>query len=239
MIMKEEEEGDPKKNQWEDREEEVEGFHQLSLHSIEGFTTKKSHKLWGKIRNIRVIVLIDCGATHNFILVKLRKELELEVTSTNPYFVEVGDGHKIRCEEMCKSLPIELQDLQFTQNCYLFELGGADLVLGVEWLAGLGEVEANFEKLTLAVKVQNRKIILKAEAELIKASIIMKMIRGTMLEFDQGFMVELKLVEGSKSEEAIPDPVVQVLTQFEQVFQEPQGLPPHRERDRHNYPGRN
>ena len=109
----------------------------------------------------------------------------------------------------------------------------------LEWLAGLGEVEANFEKLTLAVKVQNRKIILKAEAELIKASIIMKMIRGTMLEFDQGFMVELKLVEGSKSEEAIPDPVVQVLTQFEQVFQEPQGLPPHRKRDRHNYPARN
>ena len=30
---------------------------------------------------------------------------------------------------------------------------GSDLVLGVEWLAGLGEVEVNFEKLTLAVKV--------------------------------------------------------------------------------------
>ena len=94
MIM-EEEEGDPKKNQWEDREEEVKGFHQLSLHSIEGFTTKKPFKLWGKIRNKRVIVLIDCGTTHNLISVKLVKELELEVTPTNPYFVEVGDEHKI------------------------------------------------------------------------------------------------------------------------------------------------
>ena len=88
-------------------------------------------------------------------------------------------------------------------------------MLEVEWLAGLAEVEANFEKLTLVVKVQNRKVILKAEPELIKAAISMKMIRGTMLESDQGFMVELKVAEGKNSEEAIPDQVVQVLTQFE------------------------
>ena len=95
MIMEEAEEGGPKKNQWEDKEEEVDGFHQLSLHSIEGFTTNKSLKLWGKIRNKRVIVLIGCRATHNFISVKLVKELELEVAPTNPYSVEVEDGHKI------------------------------------------------------------------------------------------------------------------------------------------------
>jgi len=68
-------------------------------------------------------VLIDCGTTHNLISVKLVKELELEVTPTNPYFVEVGDEHKIRCQGMYKSLPTELQDLQLRQNCYLFELG--------------------------------------------------------------------------------------------------------------------
>ena len=34
--------------------------------------------------------------------------------------------------------------------------------------------------------VQNRKVLLRAEPELIKASINMKMIKGTMLESDQG-----------------------------------------------------
>jgi len=135
-------------------------------------------------------VLIDRGASHNFISVKLVKELRLEVTSANPYLVEVGDGHKIRCQGVCKSLPIELQELKFTQNCYLFELRGADLVLGVEWLAGLGEVEANFEKLTLTVKWQNKKVTLRADPELVKAAISMKMVKGTMLETDQGFRVE-------------------------------------------------
>ena len=41
-------------------------------------------------------------------------------------------GNKVRCQGVCRSLPIEFQDLQFTQNCYLFELGGVDLVLGME-----------------------------------------------------------------------------------------------------------
>jgi len=85
-------------------------------------------------------------------------------------------------------------------------------VLGMEWLAGLGEIEANFEKLTLTVPVQNRKVTLRAEPELIKAAIRMKIIKGTMLESELGFMVELKRVEGEKCVEAVPDQVVQLLT---------------------------
>ena len=76
----------------------------------------------------------------------------------------------------------------------------------------IGAIEANFEKLTLTVPVQNRKVILRVEPELIKAAISMKMIRGTMLESDQGFMVELKRVEGEKCVEAVPDQMVQLLT---------------------------
>ena len=94
--------------------EDIGEFHQLSLHSIGGFTTRKSLKLWGKIKNKKVIVLIDCGATHNFISLMLVEELRLEVTPTCPYSIEVGDGHKVRCQGVCRSLPIELQDLQFT-----------------------------------------------------------------------------------------------------------------------------
>ena len=149
-------------------------------------------------------MLIDRGASHNFISVKLVKELRLEVTSANPYLVEVGDGHKIRCQGVCKSLSIELQELKFTRNCYQFELGGADLVLEVEWLAGLGEVKANFEKLRLTVKWQNKKVILRANPELVKAAISMKMIKGTMMEADQGFRVEVKRVKEEKTREIVP-----------------------------------
>ena len=44
MIMEEEEEWDPRSQQGEDKEEEMGESHQLSLHSIGGFTTQKSLK---------------------------------------------------------------------------------------------------------------------------------------------------------------------------------------------------
>ena len=43
------------------------------------------------------------------------------------------------------------------------------------------EIEVDFEKLTLTVPVQNKKVTLRAEPELIKAAIRMKIIKGTML----------------------------------------------------------
>ena len=227
MIMEEEEgEGEPR-----GENETEENIYQLSLHSIEGFTSKRSLKLWGSIQNRRIVALIDCGATHNFIATMLVNELNLEVTSTSPYMVEVGDGHKVKCQGLCRDLWIEFQELKFTQNCYLFDLGGADLVLGVEWLASLGKVEANFEKLTLAVRVQGKKVVLKAEPTLIKAAISLKMVKGAMTEEDQGFRIELKEMEKQSREEVTPEPVLQVLDQFKEVFEQPQGLPPQRKKD--------
>ena len=95
-------------------------------------------------------------------------------------------------------------------------------------------IEANFEKLTLIVPVQNKKVLLRAEPELIKASISLKMIKGTILEFDQGFMMELKRVEGEKRVEAVSDLVVHLLTLGTSRATTTLG-----KRSRYHYPGGN
>lgn len=46
------------------------------------------------------MVLIDLGATHNFISIELVTKLQLPVIDTSPYSIEVGDGHKIVCRGM-------------------------------------------------------------------------------------------------------------------------------------------
>ncbi|BAT81444.1 hypothetical protein VIGAN_03116800, partial [Vigna angularis var. angularis] len=40
---------------------------QLSQCTMAGLTTKNSWKLWGMIGNEKVVILIDCGTSHNFI----------------------------------------------------------------------------------------------------------------------------------------------------------------------------
>lgn len=57
----------------EDEEEEAEESNEvtekveLGLQSMLGFSTPETMKLKGKVSGREVIVLIDCGATHNFI----------------------------------------------------------------------------------------------------------------------------------------------------------------------------
>ncbi|GAU46214.1 hypothetical protein TSUD_401760 [Trifolium subterraneum] len=47
-------------------------------HSMSGLTSKKTIKLWGDLLNRKVLVLVDCGASHNFISLVLVQKLNLQ-----------------------------------------------------------------------------------------------------------------------------------------------------------------
>jgi len=83
---------------------------QLSMNSIVGFTSRRSLKIWGNIDDYKVKVLIDCGATHNFISKELVEKLQLKVDDTSRYVVEVWDGHKIKCKGVCREVPLKVQE---------------------------------------------------------------------------------------------------------------------------------
>jgi len=84
------------KEEGDDKEERV---LQLSMFTRPGLTTKNSFKVWGRIENEKVVVLLDCGASHNFISKILLLRGGLEPEETLPYVVEVGDGHKVQSKE--------------------------------------------------------------------------------------------------------------------------------------------
>ena len=125
---------------------------------MSGFTTSKSWKVEGLLQDHSIVILLDCGASHNFIATELVDKLNLRVQDTPSYLVEVGDGHKVRCKGKCLKLKFQLQQLEIEQDFYLFTLKGVDIVLGLDWLAGLGEIKADFGKLELTVK-QGGKLI--------------------------------------------------------------------------------
>ncbi|KAJ1416998.1 Retrotransposon gag domain [Sesbania bispinosa] len=82
---------------------------QLSLKSKEGLTSRKSFKIKGTIGGREVLILIDSGATGNFISQPLVAELQLQVTKTPEYTVEMGNGQKEKNKGICKAVQIEMQ----------------------------------------------------------------------------------------------------------------------------------
>lgn len=110
------------------------------------------------ISNRRVVVLIDNGVSHNFVSLRVAEELELSVTDTPPYAVSLGDGHWRMSRRRCKMVRICLGEAIVVEDLYVFELGGMDIILGIVWLAKLGEVVINWKAMSMAYSVEGKKV---------------------------------------------------------------------------------
>ena len=75
----------------------VENFNiELSINSVAGLDNPGTMKVKGKVKNEEVVVLIDCGATHNFIFKKLVTALNLPLKTTTTYGVILGSETAIK-----------------------------------------------------------------------------------------------------------------------------------------------
>lgn len=71
-----------------------------------------------------IIVLIDCGATHNFISQRLVEELEFPLTSTTHYGIVMGNGVAVKGKGVCKTVVVDLSGLSITEDFLPLELVG-------------------------------------------------------------------------------------------------------------------
>ncbi|WVZ12616.1 hypothetical protein V8G54_017146 [Vigna mungo] len=213
---------------------------ELSALSAGGLTTPKTMKLRGHIGHREVLVLIDSGASHNFIDRRVVEELQMTVTKTQPYMVSLGDGQKKRISGCCEGVKLELGEAQLIERFYLFELGGVEIILGVEWLQRLGEVMVDWGKLKMMYKEGGREVTVRGdptlERKVVGPRVLMKMDRtetcyvvwelGSM-EAQQNRLKNVGLTEKQKRE------MESLLENYDVVFSEAKTLPPNRAVEHH------
>lgn len=68
---------------------------ELHLHSTVGITQPNTMKLQGELHGNPIMVLIDSGASHNFISSELVGTLGLAVTPSKEFGVKMGDDYQI------------------------------------------------------------------------------------------------------------------------------------------------
>lgn len=235
LILGEEEEEQVEGEQGEDGGDGVDSQTlQLHMSSVAGMTSLKSLKLWGTIFGKRVIVLVDSGASHNFISGDLVNSLGLQPEETKEYAVEVGDGHMIKRKGMCRNVELKLLNMDVIQNFYLFELGGVDVVLGYEWLEGLGDIQANFREhlLKVKVKVGGEIVEIKGDPALSRTVASLKAMMKELSRESEAYYIELGMMTLCLQEErGRVDGMKELLEEFQELFNEVIELPPERSCD--------
>lgn len=81
---------------------------EVSLNSVIGLSSPKTMKLKGVLGTSEVVVMIDPGATHNFVSMEKVWELNLMVTESGRFGVVLGNGEAIRGSGVCKEVILQL-----------------------------------------------------------------------------------------------------------------------------------
>ncbi|GJZ37982.1 reverse transcriptase [Tanacetum coccineum] len=119
--------------------------------------------------------------------------------------VSVANGQRMMSTSVCHDFKWSFQNEVFISDVMLLPLGGCEMVLGIQWLATLGDMQCNFKKLIMKFNHKGRELVLRG-------------INNTHL-------CQIESVESVSVE------VEQVLTQFDEVFKVPKDLPPQRSHD--------
>ena len=116
---------------------------ELSLNSIVGISTPKSMKLRGRVMDHEVVVLIDCGASHNFISTNLVTRLGIPFVDSHNFGVLMGMRLSVQGAGLCKGVVLQLQDIKVKVDFRPLNLGSAYIILRMQWLETLGGMQVN------------------------------------------------------------------------------------------------
>ncbi|XP_068638603.1 uncharacterized protein [Aristolochia californica] len=236
QVLKEEVREDGDDGKCEQQEEEVRATVQIvemALNSVVGLTLPKTIKIAGNIREQPIVVLIDGGATHNFISTTVVEKLHLLLSPLEKYGVQLGIGATLPREEICKGVQLTLQGIEIMEDFLPLELGNTDVILGVQWLETLGGTYTNWKTHVMKFRLGNEIVVLQGDPSLHKTLISLKVMMRVIKHEEHGALVELgsTTVAASQPKEDTTTMMKRVLTKFGDVFSMPQELLPKREKE--------
>ncbi|XP_071688236.1 uncharacterized protein [Rutidosis leptorrhynchoides] len=189
--------------------------------STDSTSDLKTIKLIGELYGFPALILIDTGASHNFISTKLVAALGLDITTIGPLRIRLGDGHHILIQEQCKSVSLKFNSFNCEVDALIYDLGTLDFILGIAWLGCLGDVLFNWQK--QEVKFWNQGTQVKLHG-----------IHSPLLDYTslrnclEGYLNHLATVtDGNTTLNSTQKVQLNaLLNEFAALFREPHGLPP-------------
>ncbi|KAF7831007.1 cucumisin-like [Senna tora] len=208
---------------------------EISFNALEGQFHPSTIRVTGRHEEHTVQVLIDNGSTLNFIKRSVAEKLKLQLNEIKPFRVQTGNGAFLVCNHQCKQVKFIVQHHVFIVDLFVMDIKGADVVLGVQWLAELGNIVINHKDLTMKFQLQGQEVNLQGESILKETPVNGKAIKKMAEEDTIACLFSLQKVTEEEGQEKLKlqEEIDMVLEQYQDVFSEPKQLPPVREVDHH------
>lgn len=198
----------------------------LSFSSFMGIDSPRTTKLRGYIGNTEVIVMLDSGASHNFISPSVIDKLHLQLSVDTSLDVLLGNGVTVNALGVCKDVIFQLNNTNFTSTFISLELGQVDVILGIQWLETLGKCEVDWREQTLSFQHEGSRVTLYGDKSLHCSKMSFKSLVPCSVKCHSSNELMLASAASSSPIPALDPPLSELLTRFEDVFAIPAGLPP-------------
>ncbi|XP_042515336.1 uncharacterized protein LOC122089704 [Macadamia integrifolia] len=184
-------------------EESEDEVPKISIHAISGARNPQTMQVQGRLGQKGATFLIDSGSTHNFLNTHIANKMGLVPNGEGEFEVAVANGEKLRSSGRCKGMNMTLQGIPIVVDLYLLLLEGYDAVLGAQWLRIENVIQHGWTNGHL--------------------------LHIYSLSLHDNHDTELS--HSHTSNGCTNSNFQQLLQSYEDVFQEPKGLPPQRAQD--------
>jgi 3-dehydroquinate synthetase len=121
----------------------------ISLNSFTGFSAPQTLKLIGYIKHRKFIILVESSNTHNFIHHRLTQEINCYICAFNNFQIMISNGGSMKCGGRCENVFLQIGEYNFKSHMFSIDMGGCDIILGVEWIHTLAPITMDFKNLTM------------------------------------------------------------------------------------------
>eukprot|EP00253_Pinus_taeda_P001460 PITA_01460 len=119
------------------------------LVALRGVPKYLTLRVWGTVRGQRVLVLVDNGATHNFIDAQMVEWRGIPSESFDGFSVLVPGDQTMVCACYVPELSVTMGTYTLTDHFFVVNIPDTNIVLGVQWLITLGKVTTDWKALEM------------------------------------------------------------------------------------------
>jgi hypothetical protein len=125
--------------------------------SLSGIPRFHTFRMRGGVQGHRVTVLVDGGASHNFIDSSLVERKSIAAESFGGFSVVIPGENTLDCTRYVPRMTLNLGNYMLTDDFYVVKIPDTNVVLGVQWLYSLGRYSTNYQTMEMEFQDQDGK----------------------------------------------------------------------------------